>query len=74
MANFVVQGALILALIVGGVVCLAIGKEDWGGRLLIAGLAYAAALFQNRPVLPGGTSPPASGPAAPGSSGSADMV
>ncbi len=74
MVNLIIQGVIIFALIVGGVILLALGQEDWGGRLLIAGLAYAAALFQNRPALPGGSSPPAAGEAASGSSGPADSV
>lgn len=72
MVNLIIQGAIILSLIVGGVVCLAIGQAAWGERLLGAGLIYAAALVQNRPALPSSNSPPATGSAAPMSSGPVD--
>ncbi len=74
MVNLIIQGAIILALIVGGVVCLAIGQTSWGEKLLGAGLIYAVALMQNRPALPGGSSPPAAGETASGSSGPADTT
>ncbi len=52
MANLIIQGIVILALIIGGVVLLALGQKDAGGPMLAAGLAYAAALFQNKPSIP----------------------